>query len=116
MAGLQVHIEVEGLTQLEQAFQNWPEHVIGAVDAAGKQAAPIVLQAIQKVTPVHTGFLMHSEDVAVVDHFNLQAEATAPYASFVHARVPFLDEGTAAALQQVEQIYEQAIDEVAEKI
>lgn len=113
---LNVAVQIDGLDTLVEAFQNWPELVIEAADAAGQEARSVILQAIQAHTPVRSGFLRNSEDVALVDHFTLQAEATANYASFVHARVPFLELGEHDVAAEVEAIYDRALDRVAQRI
>lgn len=111
---LRIDLQLEGLEELADAYQNAPETVARIAEQAGQEAIPVLGGHIGAFTPVVTGYLLSTEEVHLEGPFNLIATADAPYAGFVHERVPYIDSGVGAAEAEVDTIYEAAMDRLAE--
>lgn len=114
MSGLRIELETEGLELLSEAYLNAPEAVHQAALEAGREAVPILQDAIAGETPIDTGYLRSTEAVSLEGVFNISFTATAPYAAVVNAHNPYVERGTEIAAPRVTAIYDDAMDRLAE--
>lgn len=110
---LVMSLDIEGAELLADALLNAPESVIAAAWEAGQASARLLRPSIARFTPVDTGYLQGNTDVVVADAFTVQYENITPYASYVEAYDPFVEQGTEAVAGEIDAIYERAFDDLA---
>lgn len=110
---LSVSIEIEGLELLSQALINAPETVNAALSDAGQQAIGILGPAVDSFTHVDTGFLLSNNEFSLESVFDVRFANFTPYASFQEADNQFVTRGVESVQDEVEQVYELAMDQVA---
>jgi hypothetical protein len=111
---LRFDLDFEGLELLADAYANGPETVYRETVEAGREAGPVIGNAIAVETPVDTGWLLQNEDVHLEGAFNIIFSDPVEYAEMVNRRDPFVDRGLAEAEPAVDAIYERALDRVAQ--
>jgi hypothetical protein len=107
------HIEIVGLERLQKALDDAPEAVDVALSIAADDAIAVLGPSIDSFTPVRTGLLRSQNELFEVPGFRVLYSNFTPYAVFVNASQQFLERGVEAARSEVEDVYEQAIDELA---
>lgn len=121
----QVHIEIKNIAQIRAAFSQAPRLMGEAFKGALTKSALQVQRESMINTPVLTGRLRSSHTFRVSGSgLNMQAEIkpTADYGMFVHEGTrfmkgrPFLKEGAEASLQEIDDYFTKATQDVFDKI
>lgn len=108
---------VDGGDRLAQSFHDAARDLEDMPDA-GDQAGALVAGVVRHETPVKTGALLHTVDVAV--HGSL-VEITAggdgvTYAGAVHARNPFMSRAAKATVDDVLSVYQRHVEKALNQI
>lgn len=112
-APVSIEIEIENLELLSQALINAPETVNAALGDAGQEAIEILGPAVDRVTRVDTGFMQSNNEFRLESVFNVLYSNFTPYAGIWEARDQFVERGVESVQDEVEQVYEDAMDQVA---
>lgn len=117
-----LQVEIKGLNEMKQAFAKSPALFTRVFDTAIKKATYSLLGTSRMATPVDTGFLrgpsMQTSFSALVGRI----ENTAPYAIYVHEGTihqkarPFFQEGIESGQNEVDNIFDQALQEFTNQL
>jgi hypothetical protein len=110
---LSVEIEIEGLSLLGDALQNAPQTVDRALEDANREALGILGPAVDAFTRVDTGFMVSNNEFTVEGMFTVMYTNWTPYVGIWEARDRFVEAGVESVQGEVEEIYEDAMDDVA---
>lgn len=109
-------VEIKGLQELQKAFGKSPALFVRIFDEAIKKATFILLGTSRENTPVDTGFLRNTGMQTSFSTLTGQIDNVAPYAVYVHEgtkkmqAVPFFDQGIEQAQQDIDAIFDEALD------
>lgn len=110
---LRFDIPIEGLETLTDALVNAPQTVDRALEDAGRDALIIASQGIETFTPIDTGWLIAHGLVEFHGLFTLAYTNFVEYAPFVEADQQFVERGIASVQDELEQVYDAQIDQMA---
>lgn len=111
---LTIEIEIEGLSLLGDALVNAPQTVDQALYDANREVIGILSPAVDAVTRVDTGFMVSNNEFSVPGMFTVMYSNLTPYVGVWEERDHFVEQGVENVRDEVEQVYEDAMDEVAD--
>lgn len=114
-APIQFEVEIENLDLLRDALYNAPETVTRALEEAGQDAIDVLSASVDETTHEISGDLRRANDFRMDGSFSIVYSNFMSYASFEEARHGTTAEGIAAVQGEVEQVYEDAMDDVAQQ-